>query len=191
MNYLVLLLLFVFSIPAQRFEASVFISADRLTESQKRDLQELPDLINSYINNFDYFKTNDDTPIEVTLQLIIESVIETGGRRSYQAQFFIKTPAQENFYDTDFEFIYTPGEEIRHNSFEYQFIGNFIDFYLYMAGAGELDTFGKYEGDQMYAKAREALDLGIRGSGSSGWAYREKVYKIQLIHWLKLFAMRN
>ncbi|MCB0278238.1 MAG: DUF4835 family protein [Calditrichaeota bacterium] len=177
MTKIILITLFYFSLIAQRFEANVYITADRLNESQKQELQDLPELIESYINNYDYFRTNDDTQIDITIQIIVESVIESGGRKTYQSQFFIKTPAQENFYDKDFEFVYTQGEEIRHNSFEYQYIGNFIDFYLYMSGAGELDTFGKFEGDQMYAKAREALDLGLRGPSAGGWTYREKVYK--------------
>ena len=63
----------------------------------------MPELIEAYINNYDYFRTNDDEEISISIQIIVESVIESGGRKSYQSQFFIKTPAQENFYDNDMQ----------------------------------------------------------------------------------------
>ena len=175
MKFIIFISLFSIAI-SQKFYANVSLRADRLTLTEKEQLRYLPELIEEYIERHDWFENSDDFEIKCEISIIITSRSEQSGRSLYESQILFNSPANENFYDKNFTFIYESGDDIRQNSAEYQYIGNVIDFYMYMIAAGELDTFGELKGDQMYPRASNALRIGLTGPRRSDWTYRKKIY---------------
>jgi hypothetical protein len=161
---------------SQKFYANINLTADRLTLTEKEELRYLPDLIKEYIERYNWFENSDDFDIKCEISIIITSRTQQSGLNKYESQILFNSPANENFYDKNFSFIYESGNDIQRNSAEYQYIGNVIDFYMYMIAAGELDTFGEFQGDPMYARASNTLRIGLTGPNTTDWAYRKKIY---------------
>lgn len=173
-------ILFIFiiieSLLSQRVLADVTVNAPRLTETQKSDIINLEREVEDYINNFRWIDNSYEDEIACNINILIESVNESGSINKYSAQFVITSTAKENFYDKQFEFIYGNGEPLNRFGSGTRPIANFIDFYIYMVVAGELDTYTLYGGDEYYNKAREALTIGVNSS-QLGWDVREKLHK--------------
>lgn len=173
---ILIFLLSLSSLFTQRLTADVKLSAVRFTEIQKEEISELPSLIRDYISEYDWINSENDDEIKCNISLIFESVVENSGLKQYTAQFIINSAAQEYFYDKKFAFVYKQGEPIKRFSSESRPIGNFLDFYVNMVLAGEMDTYSLYGGDEFYDRAQEALTVG-RNSEQSGWDSREKIFK--------------
>ena len=176
MKLFVLILLFIFCANGQQIHVNVKVTAKRLTAFEKDEIRYLKEAIESYINDFEWSDSENDDIIQCDFSFIIESVTDLSGENEYKAQFLASSPAQENYYDKSASFRYSSTQELRHYSADYQSLSSFLDFYVSMILAGELDTYSEYGGEEQYGRAREALIKGKSSIYSGQWSYREKIF---------------
>lgn len=176
MKFIFLCFLFAVSLFSQQIQVEVKIQAQRLTGFQKDEIRFLKSAIENYINDYDWVETDSDDILDVNFSIIIETVTEVNGANQYKAQFLCSSPGQENYYDKTFNFEFKPTEELRHHEASFHPLTGFLDFYVSMILAGELDGYSEFGGEEQYAKAREALIKAQSSSYASDWTYRERIF---------------
>jgi hypothetical protein len=167
-----LLLIFPGLICAQVLRANVELSSDHLPPVEQQYLDNYKNQIEDYFNNYSWTDDEYETDIEISINIIIETVTEKSFERIYKAQFLIKSISGESFYDKEWEFPYQPGYLFEHQSVQFDPLCNFLDYYAYLILAGELDTYGTTLGTAFYDAALDIANRGILSEYPRGWNNR-------------------
>lgn len=183
MRYYLFILLFFFGllavVPAQVLNVTTTVNYEYLPTDEQADLLELADKIDRYYNGYTWVDDEFEYDLDCSIHVIFETVQKKSSEKIYKAQFLISTSSGENFYDKTWEFTYEKSFPLSHSKFQFDPLTHFLDFYAYMAMAGELDTNGLLLGNPLYEKAVDIANQALSSRYARGWSMRmQEVQKI-------------
>jgi hypothetical protein len=167
-------LFFIATSSAQVLKAKVTIDYGHLPLEEQNYLENLAMNIEDYINNYVWTEDEYETDIDITIFIIIETVLKKSHEKIYKSQFQIKSISGESFYDKEWEFPYQPGYLFDHSKIEFDPLLNFIDYYAHLILAGELDGYSLHLGTPFYDEALSIANRGVLSKYSKGWNTRSK-----------------
>lgn len=187
---LTMLLLFVsIQLSAQQVDCTVKVNYDAVSSTNKDLLRDFASDVREYVNNYQWGVENIPDKVKCTLDIFIQRV---QGENKYAAQVFVgsqrpiygsaKSSVVLRLMDDAWQFTYIKGRPISHNSYSYNDLTSFLDFYMYLVVGYDSDTFERMSGTAMFQKAADLANLG-RGSGDAGWQPVTSGYsRLQLIN---------
>ncbi len=167
-------LFFIATSTAQVLKAKVTIDYGHLPLEEQNYLEDLALNIEDYINNYVWTEDEYETDIDITIFIIIETVLNKSHEKIYKSQFQIKSISGESFYDKEWEFPYQPGYLFDHSKIEFDPLLNFIDYYAHLILAGELDGYSLNLGTPFYDEALSIANRGVLSKYSKGWNTRSQ-----------------
>jgi hypothetical protein len=170
-------IIFLFTVSlsnAQVLRASASIDYEHLPIEDQNNLADLTSNIEDYINNFAWTEDEYETDIDITIFIIIETVMEKSHQKMHKAQFQIKSVSGESFYDKEWEFPYQPGYLFDPSKIEFDPLCDFLDYYCYVVLAGELDGYAINLGTTFYDEAQSLANRGILSKYTKGWKNRQE-----------------
>jgi hypothetical protein len=167
-------LFFIATSTAQVLKAKVTIDYGHLPLEEQNYLEDLALNIEDYINNYVWTEDEYETDIDITIFIIIETVLKKSHEKICKSQFQIKSISGESFYDKEWEFPYQPGYLFDHSKIEFDPLLNFIDYYAHLILAGELDGYSLNLGTPFYDEALSIANRGVLSKYSKGWNARSQ-----------------
>ena len=167
-------LFFIAISTAQVLKAKVTIDYGHLPLEEQNYLEDLALNIEDYINNYVWTEDEYETDIDITIFIIIETVLNKSHEKICKSQFQIKIISGESFYDKEWEFPYQPGYLFDHSKIEFDPLLNFIDYYAHLILAGELDGYSLNLGTPFYDEALSIANRGVLSKYSKGWNTRSQ-----------------
>lgn len=163
------------AVQAQKVVGTVKIVRDKL-QGRNLDLFEgLEQKITNYINNTDWSKTDDPTPLNLDIQLFLEKVSETGESRLVTASLYISNGKELQFLDKECKFIIKKGSTYYYDVNRIDSFLSLLDFYIFIMLGDEFDTLGKMAGTPFFQRAKNiALQAkALIGENVAGWESRQ------------------
>ena len=157
---------------AQKIHMTIDVSYSHLSQDVQAELQDFQNRLDEYINGYQWTNDPNEVFIPMKISIILESRSQTSGNPLYKAQFLIATPSGENYYEKNWLFSYMQTEILTHDRFEYHTLASFIDYFIYLAIAGEADTYGFQGGNEFFDKARNILSQAV-SSDPSSWTEKQ------------------
>ena len=170
--------LFVQTADAREFSCTVAVNYRQLQGSGFSFLDDLPDLVEEYINKNNW--TDDsfeiEEYIECSMQIIIQEALTL---TSFRAQLVLTstrpiygttaktTVLQIN--DDDWEFSFSQGTPFVFETERYDAFTSMLDFYAYIMLGYDYDTFSEYGGEQWFQKAKRIQEIAASKNGL-GWS---------------------
>ena len=167
-------LFFIATSTAQVLKAKATIDYGHLPLEEQNYLKDLALNIEDYINNYVWTEDEYETDIDITIFIIIETVLNKSHEKICKSQFQIKSISGESFYDKEWEFPYQPGYLFDHSKIEFDPLLNFIDYYAHLILAGELDGYSLNLGTPFYDEALSIANRGVLSKYSKGWNARSQ-----------------
>ena len=161
---------------AQKLVADVSIILERLPLENQKLLENLAEDLETYINDFDYTDDNSyEQGITINIYLMDNSV---SYEDRYAGTFLISNNSDLQYHDKYWRFPLQEGYQFNHVSGIYDPFTGFIDYYIYLILAGEMDKYGKFLGTPFYEKAKQLADQAMfNATFSIGWKERQELIK--------------
>ena len=169
-----ILFLFVTISSGQVLKASVSIDFGLLPVEERTNLQDLTSNIEDYINNYAWTEDEYETDIDISIFIMVETVLQKSHEKLYKTQFQVKSVSGESFYDKEWEFPYQPGYLFDHSKTAFDPLCHFIDYYSFLILAGELDGYALNLGTPYYDEAQNLANIGQISKYTKGWSTRQK-----------------
>lgn len=169
-----LLVFFADSVRAQKIVANVKIIKDKL-QGRNLDLFEgLESKLLSYINNYNWAKNDDETPLNLDIQIFLEKVSDVGETRRVNATIYLSNSKEMQFLDNGCIFSMRKGSTFYHDENTVDSFLSIFNFYIYLMLGDEWDTLGKLAGTPFFQQARTVATLGKSSifENASGWDAR-------------------
>ena len=160
---------------AQVLNVKVTLDASHLPSDELNILQDFPDKVEQYFNNYEWVEDKYDYDVNCKVRIIIQTVQKKTHEKIYLAQFVITSESGEYFYDKVWEFPYDQSTPLSHFHAQFDPIGHFLDFYAYMILAGELDDNDYLAGNPLYDKAMDIANQGQLSKYPRGWSQRMNI----------------
>jgi hypothetical protein len=170
-----LLLLASVQMLAQMVDCTVKVNYDAVSSTNRDQLRDFASDLKDYVNNYQWGAENVPDKVKCALDVFIQRV---SGENTYTAQVFVgsqrpiwgskKSSVVLRLMDDAWQFTYIKGRPINHNSYTYNDLTSFLDFYMYLIVGYDSDTYEKLGGAAMFHKAADIANLG-RSSGDPGW----------------------
>lgn len=158
-NIFGILILFVSEIVAQHVSIKLEFDLQYLQAEAREIVADLQGRLEDYVSSYEFRQGKLDVFIPIKMNIIFESYSQSGGSTQFKAQFLISTPSGENFYDRNWQFTYNRGEILQHDLNQAHPITSLIDYYVFLALAGEMDTYALLGGTEYYETARNILGI--------------------------------
>jgi tetratricopeptide (TPR) repeat protein len=152
-------------------KAKVKVIIEKLPLDRQQKMRGFDELVKNYINNYDWLKDEDVDPIELTVQLFLETAPSSGEDR-YRCQILIAS-GDIQYFDRRARFAYQKGDPLPHDLINLDSVTPLLDFYIYLVLANELDKYGYLMGTPYFEKARNVLETAKFGRFTDGWDIRE------------------
>jgi hypothetical protein len=162
---------------AQEIDCKVTIDMQNLTAEARENITNFAKSVEDYINTYRW--TPDDfgnDKIKCTFDIFMQG---SPSENNYVAQVFIgskrqiykseKSTGVVRLLDDKWEFAYTRNQPFHHNSFQYDPLLSFIDFYIYIILGSDYDTYKMLDGTRYYQQALDIVGKARSGGGSGGW----------------------
>ncbi len=159
---------------SQKVIATIKIIKDKL-QGRNLDLFEgLEVKLQNYINNYNWAKNNDDTPLDIDVQIFLEKVSDVGENRRVNATFFITNSREMQFLDNSCIFSLKKGTSYYHDETIVDPLLTIFDYYIYLMLGDEWDSLGKLAGTPFFQKAKTVATIGksVISENASGWDAR-------------------
>ena len=174
---------------AREFECTVTINYRQLEGSGFDFLDDLPGLVQDYINknNWTDDRYEPHELIECAMQIII---LEAFTQTTFRAQLVLTstrpiygttaktTVLQIN--DNQWEFAFAQGTPLIFETERYNHLTSVLDYYAYVMLAYDYDTFSELGGEQHFQKARRIQQSAATANGA-GWSNLDPQSRVQLV----------
>ena len=141
-------------VQAQKVVAKVKVIHDKL-QGRNLDLFEgFEQKITSYVNDYNWAKTDDQTPLNLEIQFFLEKVSDEGGSKSVSATIYFSNSKELQYRDNGCIFVLKKGYTFYHDENVIDPLLSIIDFYVYVMLGDEMDTLGKFLGTTFFQKAK-------------------------------------
>ena len=175
-----LMILVLATVPAfgQEINANVTVDRSQLSSTSLNYLDNLPQELEVYINEYDWIDANfqEQEQIGVDLQITLLSV---DSNFNFEAQVVIRSrrpiynttreTALFLFNDENWNFNYTPNRALMHDDLQFDGLTSLIDFYAYVILGLDFDSFSKLGGTPYYLEAQNIVSL-AQTTSSPGWS---------------------
>lgn len=163
---------------AQELNANVTIDRSQLSSTSLNYLDNLPQELEVYINEYDWTDTNfqEQERIGVDLQI---TLLNVDSNFNFEAQVVIRSrrpiynTTQETalflFNDENWNFNYTPNRALIHDELQFDGLTSLIDFYAYIILGFDFDSFSELGGSPYYMEAQNIVSL-AQTTSSPGWS---------------------
>lgn len=167
---------------SQELQCDVIVHTEALSTSVVDLLRDFESDVERYLNGTKY---TDEDMLGDRISCSFEIFFQSGsGENRYTAQVFIgsqrrvyvndepseRTSPIMRIMDEKWEFIYLPGQRMRHDEFSTDALTDFLDFYAYLIIGMDLETYEAGTGDPSYRKAMN-LCIQAQSSAVSGREY--------------------
>lgn len=170
-----LLLLASVQLFSQMVDCTIKVNYDAVSSTNRDQLRDFASDLKDYVNNYQWGAENVPDKVKCALDVFVQRV---SGENTYTAQVFVgsqrpiwgskKSSVVLRLMDDAWQFTYIKGRPINHNSYTYNDLTSFLDFYMYLIVGYDSDTYEKLGGSAMFHKAADIANLG-RSSGDPGW----------------------
>jgi hypothetical protein len=141
-------------IHAQKVVARVKVITDKL-QGRNLDLFEgFEQKMTSYVNEYNWAKTDDQTPLNLEIQFFLEKVSDEGGSKSVSATIYFSNSKEMQFRDNGCIFVLKKGYTFYHDQNLIDPLLSIVDFYVHIMLGDEMDTLGKFLGTTFFQKAK-------------------------------------
>lgn len=176
------------TLQAQDMDCVVKVNYESVPTTNKDLLVNFESDIRDYINSYKWGSDNLDEKIKCTFDINIQSVV---GQDRYSAQVFIgssrpiyngsQNSAVLRLFDESWEFTYVKGRAINHNTYTFNDLASFLDYYAFLIIGYDYDTYDNLNGTPHFQKAADIVSL-ARSTGGKGWQPAKSGYsRLQLI----------
>ena len=173
-------LLMVGKAVAQEFNMEVSVDQSQVSSASLSYLDNFPDEIESYFNDYDWIDANyqEQERIDAELQIVLLSVDD-----NYNFQANVVVRAQRPIYNTmqqttvflfnddSWAFQYTPNRALVHDELQFDAITTLLDFYAFTILGFDFDSFSELGGTPYFSEAQNILAL-AQTTSSPGWSRR-------------------
>jgi len=156
----------------------VELDKSKINSSSIDYLDNLPGIIEKYINNYDWVddQFQEEERIKFTIQIILQSV---DNNYNFKANIIIssKRPIYNSLQqtplviinDNNWQFNYPPNKSLTHDERQYDDIATVLDYYCYIVLGYDYDSFSELGGTPYFTKAQNLVDL-AQTTSAAGWS---------------------
>ncbi|WP_158796777.1 DUF4835 family protein [Pedobacter sp. L105] len=177
-SLLFILLLFCITAHTQELNFRVQVSAPKVPNINKNNIDQLRTIIRDFLNNNKWTNENYRPQEKIDCNLVI-TINSWDGGSSYTADAQIQTSRPIfgttysstllNLNDKDFDFSYNDGQPIDFSDQNYLTnLSSLLSYYAYTVIGLDKDSFSKLGGTPYYLKAQNILNI-AQASGNTGW----------------------
>mgnify|MGYP002639594590 CR=1 FL=1 len=177
-KHLLLLLLWSVSLSAQGIVAEIKLDTENLADLPRQATSQLASDIKYYIENTQW--TFEDLPATFSIQatIYLDSYVESSSQKIYTGKAFWGNGDDQKYFDKSWQFTFNEGDALL-RSRSFKSLASFLDYWVLMILAGDLDTWNEFGGSQLYTEARQVARNGNSDAFSLGWKDRlEDVEKL-------------
>jgi hypothetical protein len=157
---------------SQKINATVKVIRDKL-QGRNLDLFEgFEQKILTYINQYDWSKSEDNTPMNVDFQIVLDKVTDEGGGKRVSASIYCSNGKELQFLDNSCTFFLQKGYSFYHDDNQIHSLLGIFDFYIYIILGDEMDTWGKFSGTAFFQKAQSLAVQASTMIAYGGWKER-------------------
>ena len=167
---------------SQEVDCTVQVNYDPLPTTNKELMVNFASDLRDYLNNYRWGQENLEEKVKCTFNIYVQAVV---GEDRYSAQVFVgsqrkifgtgNSTAVLRLFDDSWDFTYVKNRPFNHNSYGFNDLTSFLDFYVYLILGYDYDTFDPMSGAAFFQKAAEIASLG-GNSGTKGWAPSTSTY---------------
>lgn len=151
---MLLMLMFCSDVFGQKIVAKVKVIHDKL-QGRNLDLFEgFDQKLTGYLNDYNWAKTDDHTPLNIEIQVFLEKVNDEGGSKAVSASIYISNSKELQYLDNSCVFVLKKGYTFYHVENVIEPLLSIIDFYVYIMLGDEMDTLGKFLGTTFFQRAK-------------------------------------
>jgi Flp pilus assembly protein TadG len=174
----ILFALFFISSYAQELNIRVQVTAPKVANINKKNVELIQTTIRSFLNNNKWSNEN-YLPQERIEGNLVVTITAWDGNSAYKAEAQLQTSRPVfgtaynstllNYNDKDFDFTYTEGQPVDFSDQNYlSNLSSLLSYYAYTIIGLDKDSFSKLGGSAYYLKAQNILNV-AQVSGNSGW----------------------
>ncbi|HEX9935282.1 MAG TPA: DUF4835 family protein [bacterium] len=163
----------------QKIQSKVNVVLERLPLDKQKKMRNFTDMIQTYINTYDYAESNSDGEIPVTIQIFLTDNSVSYESR-YSGTFLVSNTTDIQYYDKYWKFPYQEGVQLMHIDNVYDPFTGLIDFYLYIVLGGEFDKLGRLAGTPFYEKAKQ-INEQAKFNTKFVWGWDERTLLIEFL----------
>lgn len=174
----VLVSLVAIPVSAQEINANVTINRSQLSSTSLSYLDNLPQQLEVYINEYDWtnatFQEHERVKVDMQITLLnVDSNFNFEAQVVVRSQRPIYNTTQETtlflFNDETWNFNYTPNRALIHDELQFDGLTSLIDFYAYIILGFDFDSFSELGGTSYYLEAQNIVSL-AQTTSSAGWS---------------------
>ena len=159
---------------------SITIDAPRLPETEKARLIQIIPKIQNYIESYTWSESAKmvDITMNLDLNVFVQSMSESGTEKVYHAQAMWTNHFDQKYFDKNWAFSLDDNNTFIHSVIPNP-VNDFLDFYVYLFLACELDTYGYRLGNAAFAKAEDVCNRAASSNFRTGWKTRlDQIFNI-------------
>lgn len=173
---------------AQEIDAEVTVDKSQISGTSLGYVDDLPDQIEEYINQFDWTNRNfnDNEQVKISLQINLLAVQDY----EFEAQIIVRAvrpiynTTRETvtlvFNDEDWNFEYSPNRTFIHDELQFDPLTSLIDFYVYLLLGYDFDSFEELGGTNYFEQAQNISSL-AQSSSAIGWSSSSNRSRTRLV----------
>lgn len=165
------------ALSAQEINAQVTLDRSQISSTSLEYLDDLPEQIEEYINQFRWTNANfnENERIKMSLQINLLSV----ENYNFEAQIIVRSqrPIYNTtrntviflFNDEEWNFEYNPNRTFLHDELQFDALTSLLDFYVYIVLGYDFDSFEELGGTEYYQRAQNIVSI-AQTSSAIGWS---------------------
>ena len=148
-----------------------------IKDEHKYILEEFNNRILNYIKFTKYSPEYDFLDIPLNINIIYHSInlIDESTYDGFTCQILLSNNTDQYFITKNIFIPYYKGRDIYYNPMQFDDIASIFDYFAYVFIANELDTYGKYLGEEYYNNALEISNLGSEKNNAKLWKTNKKL----------------
>ncbi len=156
---------------AQKILAEVSLNAENLDDAPRQAVAYLDRDLKYYIENTQWQAEDLPADFHIQVTIFLDSYQENGYQRLYTAKAYWGNGDDQKYFDKSWQFAYNQGEQLLFTS-AFHSLASFVDYWVYVILAGDLDTWTEFGGSQLYNRAQQVARFGSNSNLSRGWKDR-------------------
>jgi len=148
-----------------------------IKDEHKYILEEFNNRILNYVKFTKYSPEYDFLDIPLNINIIYHSIklIDENTYDGFICQILLSNNKDQYVITKNISIPYYKGRDIYYNPMQFDDIASIFDYYAYLFIANELDTYGKYLGEEYYNNALKISNLGSEKKNAKLWISNKKL----------------
>jgi len=163
---------------AQQLDVTITLDASHLEDRPRQAVSQLAQAIKTYIQRTSWLQLDKRARFTIQCQIFVDAYTEAGYQHVYTARAYWSNGDDQRYFDKKWQFSYVPGQQLVHSAI-FQSLTGFIDYWVQILLAGELDTWTQFGGSDLYARAHSIALQGVQSSLPLGW--QDRLHTVELL----------